>query len=56
MNLNELIIHLESIKETHGGDIEVRANDECGDLVKFNKQCVYTYNPAMTGVKLIFDV
>ena len=58
MTLNELMIHLESIKETHGGDIEVQANDECGDLVEVEENSVYAYNEQMTenGFKLIFDV
>jgi hypothetical protein len=55
MNLDQLIEHLEDIRETCGGHTPVLANDDLGDLVKFKKTAVYTVNPAMTGVKVIFD-
>ena len=55
MNLDELIEHLQDIRETCGGHTPVLANDECGELVEFKATTVYSYNPAMTGVKVIID-
>jgi hypothetical protein len=55
MNLDQLIEHLQDIRETCGGHTPVQANDETGELVEFRKTVVYTYNPAMTGVKVIID-
>ena len=56
MNIDQLIDHLQDIREFHGrGDLPVLAHDECGELIEFKEQSVYSYNPAMAGVKVVID-
>jgi hypothetical protein len=56
MTVDELIAHLESIKETHGGDVKVESRNECGSVVSLRADDVYTYTAARTkALRVIID-
>ena len=54
MNITQLIAQLEKIRDEQG-DLEVQANNECGDAILIAEGDVYTYGTAQGQQVVIID-